>query len=107
MYANNYYKVFMTNYLNIYFNDKMNFLNEKTEEMNESNIFKDIINEDIKLFTRESLKKHANIQNGLYLSILGLVFDVTNGSKHYGPGETYHIFTGSIMTLFTKIHLTQ
>lgn len=30
----------------------------------------------------------------LYLVILGHVFDVTKGSKHYGPGSGYHGFIG-------------
>lgn len=30
----------------------------------------------------------------LYLSILGNVFDVTKGAKHYGPGQTYNMFIG-------------
>ncbi|XP_006641041.2 neuferricin [Lepisosteus oculatus] len=31
---------------------------------------------------------------GLYLSILGQVFDVGKGRKHYGPGGAYHFFAG-------------
>lgn len=31
---------------------------------------------------------------GLYLSVLGQVFDVEKGRKHYGPGGSYHFFTG-------------
>ncbi|XP_011494828.1 PREDICTED: neuferricin [Ceratosolen solmsi marchali] len=46
------------------------------------------------LFTTSALKKYTNLNDGLYLSILGQVFDVTKGAKHYGPGETYHAFTG-------------
>lgn len=30
----------------------------------------------------------------IYLAILGEVFDVTKGSKHYGEGGGYHFFTG-------------
>ncbi|XP_024890909.1 neuferricin [Temnothorax curvispinosus] len=47
-----------------------------------------------KVFTMNELKRHTNLENGLYLSILGQVFDVTKGEKHYGPGGTYHAFTG-------------
>lgn len=49
-----------------------------------------------KLFTTGELKRHDNLENGLYLSIVGKVFDVTAGAKHYGPGSTYHPFTGTI-----------
>lgn len=47
-----------------------------------------------KMFTTSELKQYTNLENGLYLSILGQVFDVTKGKKHYGPGESYHAFTG-------------
>ncbi|XP_029660841.1 neuferricin [Formica exsecta] len=47
-----------------------------------------------KIFTTSELKQYTNLENGLYLSILGQVFDVTKGEKHYGPGENYNAFTG-------------
>ncbi|XP_076755054.1 neuferricin [Xylocopa sonorina] len=47
-----------------------------------------------KVFTSNELKRYTNLKDGLYISILGQVFDVTKGAKHYGPGETYHAFTG-------------
>ncbi|XP_014487753.1 PREDICTED: neuferricin [Dinoponera quadriceps] len=47
-----------------------------------------------KIFTTNELKRYTNLENGLYLSILGKVFDVTKGQKHYGPGGNYHAFTG-------------
>ncbi|KAM9347945.1 neuferricin [Symphorus nematophorus] len=31
---------------------------------------------------------------GLYLALLGQVFDVQKGHKHYGPGGAYHFMTG-------------
>lgn len=31
---------------------------------------------------------------GLYLAILGRVFDVQKGHKHYGPGGAYHFMAG-------------
>lgn len=31
---------------------------------------------------------------GLYLAVLGQVFDVNKGIKHYGPGGAYHSFSG-------------
>ncbi|CAF98513.1 unnamed protein product, partial [Tetraodon nigroviridis] len=49
---------------------------------------------------------------GLYLAILGQVFDVHKGHKHYGPGGTYHCMTGKDASLafvtgdFTEIGLT-
>ncbi|XP_012233116.1 neuferricin isoform X2 [Linepithema humile] len=47
-----------------------------------------------RMFTTSELRRYTNLENGLYLSILGQVFDVTKGDKHYGPGENYHAFTG-------------
>ncbi|XP_076233288.1 neuferricin isoform X2 [Calliopsis andreniformis] len=46
------------------------------------------------VFTANELKKYTNLKDGLYISILGQVFDVTKGAKLYGPGATYHAFTG-------------
>ncbi|KAG7483728.1 hypothetical protein MATL_G00041360 [Megalops atlanticus] len=43
---------------------------------------------DLSLYDGESGSR------GLYLSILGQVFDVGKGSKHYGPGGGYHFFAG-------------
>lgn len=31
---------------------------------------------------------------GLFLALLGQVFDVTKGEKHYGPGGAYHFMAG-------------
>ena len=31
---------------------------------------------------------------GLFLAILGKVFDVSKGKKHYGPGGGYNFFSG-------------
>lgn len=36
---------------------------------------------------------------GLYLAILGQVFDVHKGHKHYGPGGAYHSFAGKDASL--------
>lgn len=32
---------------------------------------------------------------GLYLAILGQVFDVSKGHKHYGPDGAYHFMAGN------------
>lgn len=48
-----------------------------------------------RLFTKEELAKYTNLENGLYLSILGQVFDVTKGEQYYTKGATYHAFTGN------------
>ncbi|XP_061658809.1 neuferricin [Syngnathoides biaculeatus] len=49
---------------------------------------------------------------GIYLAILGQVFDVHNGLKHYGPGGAYHFMAGKDASLafitgdFTESGLT-
>ncbi|XP_030386487.1 neuferricin homolog [Scaptodrosophila lebanonensis] len=47
------------------------------------------------LFTPAQLAKF-NGENGapIYLALLGAVFDVTRGVKHYGPGCSYNYFVG-------------
>lgn len=30
----------------------------------------------------------------IYLALLGRIYDVTRGKKHYGPGGGYHFFSG-------------
>uniref|UniRef100_A0A6B2ED60 Putative heme/steroid binding protein n=1 Tax=Phlebotomus kandelakii TaxID=1109342 RepID=A0A6B2ED60_9DIPT len=48
------------------------------------------------LFTIEELSKYtgANGSKGLYIAIMGTVYDVEKGRKHYGPGGAYHFFAG-------------
>lgn len=50
----------------------------------------------IQMFNQEELAKYDGSEGseGIYLSILGQVFDVTKGAKHYGPGGSYNIFVG-------------
>lgn len=47
------------------------------------------------LFTSKQLATY-NGENGasIYLALLGTVFDVTRGLKHYGPGCSYNFFVG-------------
>ncbi|XP_050691044.1 neuferricin-like [Eriocheir sinensis] len=49
-----------------------------------------------KLFTSEQLKKFdgKDESKGPYLSILGRVYNVRKGKKHYGPGGGYEFFSG-------------
>jgi len=48
-----------------------------------------------RLISKEELKLFNGIAKpSLYLSILGDVYDVTKGSKHYGPGQAYNFFVG-------------
>lgn len=47
------------------------------------------------VFTKEELKLFNGIDKPqLYLAILGKIFDVSKGAKHYGPGKQYNVFVG-------------
>ena len=87
LFSSNYYTN-IEKYLKNYYENILNF--HKSTPMHASNDNNEI------LFTTSVLKKYTTLNDGLYLSILGQVFDVTSGAKHYGPGESYHVFTGII-----------
>lgn len=57
---------------------------------------KDNVKGSEKIYTVEQLSRYNGDENskGVYIAILGKVFDVKKGKKHYGPGGTYHIFAG-------------
>lgn len=47
------------------------------------------------LFDANRLSRYNGADGGkIYLSILGNVFDVTDGRRFYGPGGSYHGFSG-------------
>ncbi|XP_052866254.1 neuferricin homolog isoform X1 [Anopheles cruzii] len=47
------------------------------------------------LFSESELQRYnGQFNEELYLAILGHVYDVSKGAKHYGPGEAYHMFVG-------------
>ncbi|XP_031713412.1 neuferricin isoform X2 [Anarrhichthys ocellatus] len=50
----------------------------------------------LRLLSRRELSLYDGEEGsqGLYLAILGQVFDVLKGHKHYGPGGAYHFMTG-------------
>ncbi|XP_048412869.1 neuferricin isoform X2 [Stegostoma tigrinum] len=50
----------------------------------------------VRLFTKSELSRYTGEKGspGLYLAILGQVFDVKKGKKHYGPGGSYSFFSG-------------
>ncbi|XP_059208102.1 neuferricin isoform X1 [Centropristis striata] len=65
------------------------------------------------LSSRElSLYDGEESSKGLYLALLGQVFDVHKGHKHYGPGGAYHFMAGKDASLafitgdFTESGLT-
>jgi len=48
-----------------------------------------------KVFTQEELGNYKGVDGSpVYLAVLGHVFDVTKGRKHYGPGGGYEFFAG-------------
>lgn len=51
-----------------------------------------------RLFTKEELWEHyrgGEGSKGLHLAIMGRVYDVKKGIKHYGPGGGYSFFAGT------------
>lgn len=49
------------------------------------------------LFDSQRLSRYKGVGGGkIYLSILGIVFDVTEGRRFYGPGGSYHGFSGKL-----------
>ncbi|XP_070210922.1 neuferricin-like [Littorina saxatilis] len=48
-----------------------------------------------RVFTKKELSKYTG-ENGrpVYVAIVGQVYDVTRGQKHYGPGGGYNFFAG-------------
>ncbi|KAM6970521.1 neuferricin [Aplochiton taeniatus] len=55
----------------------------------------------VKLISKDELSLYDGEDNskGLHLAILGQVFDVEKGRKHYGPGGGYHSFAGKDASL--------
>jgi len=51
---------------------------------------------DVKLFSHEDLRMYdgSDSNRGIYLAILGSVYDVSSGRKHYGPDGSYSFFSG-------------
>lgn len=59
----------------------------------------------VRLLSRRTLSLYDGQEGskGLYVAILGQVFDVQKGLKHYGPGGAYHVMAGdsSFSLLYT------
>lgn len=51
----------------------------------------------VRLLTRNELLKYDGSEGseGLYLAVVGQVFDVIKGHEHYGPGGAYHFMAGN------------
>lgn len=75
--------------ISLYF-DKMGFLSPYLRKIN---FFSK--SEIDSLFSPSELELYDGIHKPeIYLAILGNVFDVTKGAKHYGPGQAYNVFAG-------------
>ena len=53
------------------------------------------------IFTKAELAKYDGTEGspGMYLAILGRIYDVGSGSQYYGPGGGYSFFTGLIQKI--------
>lgn len=49
------------------------------------------------VLTAAELSRYTGTEGspGLYLAVLGQVFDVQQGRRHYGPGGAYSFFSGT------------
>lgn len=49
-----------------------------------------------RIFTLTELSEYNGADNskGLFIAIMGTVYDVEKGRKHYGPGNSYNFFAG-------------
>lgn len=92
LYSNDYLNNITFNFMNKWLNITKTIYSNLDKKLN----IKPNLDINQKVFTSSELKKYTNLEDGLYISILGHVFDVTKGAKHYGPGATYHAFTGKI-----------
>lgn len=52
----------------------------------------------VRLLTKRELSLYDGKEGsrGVYLAVLGQVFDVHKGHKHYGPGGSYHFMAGDL-----------
>ncbi|XP_047923877.1 neuferricin isoform X2 [Anser cygnoides] len=55
-----------------------------------------------RLLSAAELRRHRGAEGepGLYLALLGRVFDVQSGRKHYGPGGAYEGLAGKLVGRF-------
>ena len=74
-YSNNYYVQLVRSSI---------FKHPQPEEQNHKN----------GLYTLKELSKFTNVETGLYLAILGKIYDVTKGAKFYGHDGSYSGFIG-------------
>lgn len=60
-----------------------------------------------KVFSKKELAKFTGKKDssGLYIAILGEVFDVSKGEKHYGPEGGYSFFAGIEYILHNSLNL--
>lgn len=78
-------------------NLRKHFIPELDDDYDESPVQPMSDDDSIRLFTVEELTQFDGIHNKqLFLSILGSVYDVSKGMKHYGPGGTYNYFVGKM-----------
>jgi len=92
--SRNYIVVTLAVLVGFYFTYYNDLYNEIPIEINSINT-----NNNVRLLTKDELRNYngADGSPGLYIAILGSVYDVEKGKKHYGPGCGYSIFAGIII----------
>jgi hypothetical protein len=56
------------------------------------------VDSNVKIFSHGELLQTKTTANLLYLAVLGKVYDVSTGAKHYQPGGSYDFFVGKCGT---------
>lgn len=60
-----------------------------------------------KILTVDELARYNGEEgsDGLYLALIGKVYDVSKGSQHYGPGGGYHGFAGNYLIMHQSLNV--
>jgi len=78
------------------FISKMNKMSSEIGSKDAGKVTDEVRSDKLRIFTIDELSKYDGNENslGLYLALLGVVYDVSGGSQYYGPGGGYSFFAG-------------
>lgn len=80
---------------------------EKSANADNAGLNTNTIGNNMRIFNSDELAQYNGVQRPqLYLAILGNVYDVTKGDKHYGSDGSYHYFVGLYFHL-TKRYISR
>jgi len=78
------------------FNEALESDEELIEKLRKQAAVRESGSSGIKIYSVEELKKYDGSPGspGLYIALLGVVYDVAKGAQYYGPGGGYSFFAG-------------